>query len=570
MPGYNFALPLTQQPYSRDPNVRKDIINHHNAITILAQRVSNDAPLERFVRLTTQTDIDNMQAIHDALKAAGGGYMEIAYGVYTPITPVNVDVTLVGIKAGRARFNISGIADNVFWLNLYCGMVTNNDTVEPIVDNLLTYENLHIYGDFAVNAGGTTGPCGIRFNSTLASATIRVQFHRLKIRKCWIALSYYNRCPFIRIRDFHIRQNGKGLVQEAGPTDYTELNTFETGIFDGNDLHISTPGGGYWRFSHTSFDYPWKQTFEILFGAKLILENCHIEFNYGQTAGQTQTPITMGDQNSSFIMHGGTIAYAGTGQNPYWSSLITSSHSSHQIDIDCDISYRLGRLTDTAGYDAWVLAANSSAFPRVRIKAMPFDNGLSHAPAMSFVNDFSASTGMGGILRQGIESPLSELAHRMQYTAGVTVTQVVADENGMTLPNAHPVLRFENTTGLTEKLWITFPVYEPSRRHAWMLFTNMVAAGGSFTVREKQGGFGHKYDGSTFTLVPDARTNYSANTITATGGSSNSWVRRSWKDCNTQSNPNARQMIAEVITIEFDLSLLTGYAYVGKFSYDII
>lgn len=529
-------------------------------------------------RISSNDDLAQLQHKHDYLVSQGGGVLQFDFGYYKAAEgqQVSINTSFVGIRGNNARIDISALTDGQSFLTFYSSLLFNDD---PTVTHNLSADDLYIYADFAINESGSAGPTGVRINSTVTSATMRYQFNRCKIRGCYKGISWANRAPFIKWRDSHIRKNGIGLYQETSPTDFTESNSFTDCIFDGNDVHVYLAGGGVFTMHNTSFDYHYSRAFDIRQGGKILITGGtgHIEFDYGANSGETNSPVLLTNANSAFIMRGGCIAYVGSGQNPYWASFVETSNSSQLVDVTLDRAVKLGRLTDTTGFDAFALSNTTSVTPVVRLNIPPQGIDPNDIPAMSQYVDVTAGYGTGGVLRSGVDDPYNEMIHRMAIVNSpgtVTVASVSATENGVTLKNGQKMIKI-TAAGGGGKVLICFPVLAPQRRHAWEFFTATSTStsvfSGSVTIKERQTGFVGIYDGTTPSLSKDTRgAVYSPTTVTISSANA-TWTRRSWKSCNTSVWPSYRQQSSDIVMVEIDVTGMTdGALYLSHFAYDLI
>src|SRR6185437_11769318 len=196
------------------------------------------------------------------------------------------------------------------------------------------------------------------------------------------------------------------------------------------DYHLYDAGGNLWRFLSCSFDYHNVRAFVITQGCKVWCRDCHIEWNYGATAGQTNEPVLIQNANSCFIFKGGAIVYTGSGQNPLYPSFISANNSSQKINIECDKMVKMGRLTDTLGFDALALTAASGSQPQMRCILDADGVGQKDLPSMTAYTDMIGGVGTGGRLRSGVDQPYNELVHRIGLTGTAAISSVSADENG--------------------------------------------------------------------------------------------------------------------------------------------
>lgn len=504
-----------------------------------------------------------LQTKHDALKAAGGGHIVLEAGAtYTPTQTVTFDTSYCGLRFNGAKVDISGIGSGNFWLTLDATLLTSSDTQAVNRE----FSGGWITGNFVAGAGNSSGVSAFRFNCTTSGASNRVVSRNMRIGKCWRAVSYLNRSYFVRWYDSYFYRNGRALYQEAAPTDFAELDSFINCVIAENDIHLEDAGGNIWKFAYCSFDYHLSRLMNLTQGATCYLTDCHLEWNYGASGGETNTPIALADANTSLYARGGCWSYTGAGQNPNYTSTVSVNNGANIVDIDLDKASKLGRLTDTTGLDALCF---SSTFvdPTIRVKLRSQGGLVSDLPAMTFYADSGANTGIAGTLRNGVDNILNEVSHRAALTGTCALTHVTATENGVSLRNGASMLKI---TGIG-KVILSFPVLEFRRRHAWSFFTNPAFVTGSVTIKERQTGYGQKFDGTTVTNVADVRgAAYSPTTVTVSAGS-NAWTRRSWKDCNTVSLPSRRQDIATIVQIEIDTaSMSAGALYLSHLAFDTI
>lgn len=523
---------------------------------------STSGIVDSVATLDADFNIDSLQSIHDTLKAGGGGSVRFICDpgtVYTPVLPLTWDITMVGLDLGRATIDISGIGAGNAWITVIASAL---GTDFPDSWWNLGITGGRIKGGFTIGTGASSGVTALRFNATAANSANNCVIRGVHIEQCYKALSFHSQSYLVKFYDLVINYNGIGLFNESGGVLPSENNVFVNALFGRNDVHINDVQGNIWRFYGTSFDYHSSQCFIMGGGCRITLTDCHLEFNYGANSGENLTPITLTGASTAFNMRGGRIYYNDSGQNPFWTSLISSDNGGHQIIVKPDKVFRLGRLTDTAGFDTLV-GTTSNAGPYVEFECRSDNAAVSDTPAMTFVSD----SGVGGLTRNGTDDPYNELAHHTSTTLTAAIARVTASENGVTLKNTKNMLKISGIG----KVNICLPNEPSLRRKAWMFFTNAAFVTGSVTIKERVTSYGTKYDGTTVTNVVDTRGTLYAPTTVTLGATADTWIRRSWKDCNTGIVPNTRQFMSSLCMIEIDTTLLTaGALYLSYFAYDLI
>jgi len=143
--------------------------------------------------------------------------------------------------------------------------------------------------------------------------------------------------------------------------------------------------------------------------------------------------------------------------------------------------------------------------------------------------------------------------------SGAGVTNVTADENGMTRKNGRNCIK-PATVGAGAKWLLSFEI-EDGKWPIWSVFVNTVAMTGSFTVKERTTGFQRSFDGSrVMHKSHGVGAQYSATTKTVSAVATDQWVELSWKDCRTEFSTATQMKGANVVTVEFDFSGVTGGA----------
>lgn len=506
--------------------------------------------------------VSEIQDAHDELVRLGGGQLhfvpQLEY-VWKDTDPsINIDSTYVDLYFHRSKHNLSACADGFEAFKFA-------STVTGVGDN---YALRCIYDPwfFTDRAGelSDTGPTAFRFDSPTVGSYNRLQIYRARIKGMRRGISIGSRSYFVRMYNPHISRCRHAFYQSASPADFAEMVTIEGGVIDDNYSHVTDIGGQQWRFNNTSFDYHKGYVFDLSAGSKVLGTGIHVEWSYGASGGETNSPIRMVGANCAVVADGSSaFIYVGAGQNPNYPALASMDNSSQKLILSLTKGSKLGRLTDTTGFDALAITTTSTS-PYVSLRMQPDGSAVSDAPAMTLVSE---AAGVMGQLRNGIDNPFNELTHRIALTGAAAISSVTVDENGVTRKAAKNMLKI---TG-QGKVLIAFPQTEGNRRHAWCLFTNPAFVTGSATVRERQTGFSPKFDGTTVTFAADTRgAQYSPTTVTVSAGA-DAWTRRSWKDCNTGLYPSHRSNAAGVILIEIDTALMTaGALYLSHVGFDLI
>lgn len=500
-----------------------------------------------------------LQAAHDALKSAGGGHIELEAGAaYAPTLPLSVDASFVGIRFNGAYLDISAIGSGNTWLTVWSSKAPNGSDPGAV--------NREFSGAWIYGGGSTGGVTAIRFNSDVASSAVRIVCRNMRFRGLGKGVSFGSRSYFVFFYDSYFHNCAIAVYQSSSPTSFAEKNSFTNCVFADNDTHFDDRGGNVWKLISCSLDYHKVQLCYLTSGASINMVDCHLEWDYGETAGQTTPPIQLVGPNCSFTMNGGAIWYAGASKNPYYTSIVSLNNSAQFVDVRLDKAAYLGRVGNTTSLDCFSYAS-SLVFPYVRLRANSLGQSSADLPSMTHYAEDGTGAGQGGLLRNGLDNPNSELAHRIGVTGSSAVAHVASSENGVTIKNSSGMLKL---TG-TGKVLISFPVFEPLRRHVWSFFTNPAYMTGSVTIKERVTGFGTKFTGTTITPTADTRGAVYGNTTITVSAGADAWTRRSWRDANAGFTPSARQSMATVVIIEIDMaSMSAGALYLSHFAYDVM
>lgn len=583
-----------------DPAIARKWIADGFASLDLDRAQGNEHPEMSLCAYTWQ----EIQPKHDLLKSLGGGTLHLVpnatYTVpasaanagnaqtnsvgYTPVGAFNIDEAYVSFEGNRAIVDISALGNGKVGFHLYSSQLLH-DATKNIFNR--TFGNFMIVGgDYSTAWSTTTGPTAILCHSDpgaddgtygVTNTSVRVQIERMNIQSCLKGIAFRSSSYCVRVRDSHIVRNRFGAFNESNQYDYAEKNVFEDVVFAENYAHIydntSPVRPQVWTTANCQFDYHQGYLF-YLNGAKVYWSSSHGEWGYGESAGQTNCPITLTGSNAGVWMRGGTLAYTGAGQNPNYEATFQADNGAQFLDIVLDKAFQMGRVGNTTSYDAWVtcVGGTSGSF---KFRVDPDGPLVTDVPAMTYMSD----NGQGGMMRHGIQFPYSsELAHRIMTTGSAVVSQVSATENGVTQKASQPMVKIVGAG----KVFISLPIFEPRRRHAWEFFTATSTStsvfAGTVTIKERREGLAIRLDGSVApntspggALVTDPRgVDYSGAGVSITTANA-TWTRRSWKDCNSVFLPDARMNMSNVLVIEIDTTAMSaGAIYLSHFGFDLI
>lgn len=524
--------------------------------------ITRTAPsLESSILITTgKGEQEILRAQETLLDRGPTGTLEFEQGgAYTITDTITLDSQRISIRGNEAKWTESGFLTEKPILRL--------DNTLSIADSFVgmrKISNLHIRGRIPVSGDSRDNVAtGIYSHSSTSSASIRVLLDSVTVQGCGKGIVLGSRTYFLRGIGVEVFRCKFGLFQEAGASDFAENVVFSHSTIFNNDCHLKDLAGQRWKFYGTSFDFHGDPTgnrvtaddmiFDLRAGSELELYGCHLEFDYGDTAGQTNAPITLVGANTKFSMIGGKI-YNGGSQDPLWPHFIKTESSAQTVNLDNVQLRHMGRVGNATHDDSLVGGTSTdnngtSAGVNTRLlRVVGVDKtDLPAVPGYTWGSQF---------LRSGVDDPHTELVSRIAVTGTAAISKVTGTENGVTPRNG--VGSMLKITG-AGKVIISFPIYEVKRRHAWSMFFNALAAGGTITVRERQSTVNQKWDGSTgLTVAADTRNFYSNTTVTLTTGV-DSWNRTSWKDVVTDA-VLAPRMNNAMFAIEIDTTSMTGTA----------
>lgn len=486
------------------------------------------------------------------------------FGRYTIGDTVRVETSVIGVRGNRAIWDAPNLSAGQFalWLdNTKNGDVGAGNGFGryggPMeVADLEIRGNSTTARDYAANA--------VRVHSATTGASVLVSLRNFRTTNFGTGISIGSRAYFLR--GYHVSIGGSmfALIQEAGATDYSEDVAFFGGTFFNSDCLVKTLAGQQLRFFGVSFDYFGDKTgtrvtaddraFDIQAGGLVELERCHVEFDYGHSVGQTNSPVRLAGANSRFIMNGGFFGSLNTTQQPLYETPISTDNAS-QVFVMRDVRMsNMGRKSQVTKDDQLVagsVADNASgSIARVNIdNLIPMNYSRDDLPSVpSYVSGAS-------LFRNGVDAPHTELSIRTSVTGTAAIASTGTTDGAVTARN--------NTGGMMKitgqgKVNITIPSLRADRRTAWALFLNASQAVGTITVKQRDCTAVFKWDGAgALTATQDTRNSYSSATKTITAGGTNQFERVSWKDVHSDAGWSPR-MGGPVFAIEIDTTAMSS------------
>ena len=506
-----------------------------------------------FTAMTAYADAQSYAPVFDL--EAGSSYIVSSTLV--------INMAKMGVRGNGAQISAPSIAAGtpVVWANAY-GVTTDS------------IRRTEFSGLDVIGTGRDFDAVGLRLHSDSAGGTgsVRASIRNVRTRGFKYGVSVKNKAYLSDFQGFDIGQCKYGIYQEASPSDFAENTSFGYGCIHDCDVLVHNLYGNIWRFYATSFDYFGDSTgsrvtaddrlFNLGGGSQLYLDNCHLEWNYGKFAGQTNNPINILNANTALIVNGGRWFYAG-GQVPLYAQPIMTSNSSQMVRMrDVRVAY-LGWTSAVDAVDA-LIGHTAGAAALVQCSGLTSDrasNGDLPA-AVCFAN---------GLLRNGMDDPFQELGFRATFansTAQTSTTlpfgtvSVTATPNGQT-----KCTRLTGPGTATSIVRLSLPVYD-FQMGMWCFFLEGGNGVGSITVRERAtNGILRASTSGVCEVATDGRGVFSSSTKTVTLGTAG-WQRVSWKD--VWSGPNYQQRRAHnYTTIEIDISgMSSGYVMLGDLTYN--
>lgn len=538
------------------------------------------------------TDISQYQTLHDELVALGGGDLHLIPGAtYVPAPGQQVvhDVSLVGLQMNGATIDCSGwygvdqASSTTTWFMNITGSRLKH-AVPPKLVELREIANGTFLGKFTAKSTGDWGPTALWINKSYSddgtghvgdSSTPNCIIRQVMIQGFRRGVEFGSRAYFVRFQNSDINRCWAGIYSGANPKDNAEKDTFQECVIAENRTAVdSTAGAQVYTFTGCSFDFN-EQLFNLALGAKVFLNSCHLEFNYGMNAGETRAPVAITSSSTGIwgrncvLAYNDTIHSAPNNQNPAWTSFATMDNGAQVFDMEFSKVDRMGRIGNTTGFDAWV-TVSGNVQPMVRVKCDVVGIAVTDVPCMTSVAE---SFGSVGILRQGCGYPFIQLNNVTARTGTASaLAHVAADENGVTRKNGLPMVKLQNGTPLSSALYyISFPAKNFNARHVWSwLFDTRAITVGAPVVKEMLATFAPKFDGTTVTWgpAPDSPTYSNASGVTLAAGQS--WTRHSWKDHAPSFYPSLRSNPCDVITLVIDMTSCTGPLYLSHIGFDVM
>lgn len=498
----------------------------------------------------------------DAVLVVDGGC------VYQIDQPIIVDASRVSINWNGATLDCSQLPAGQIAFSILSTDVTPERRYprNNYMSNFLIVGNVDQGRDFDATA--------LYLSADVESASVRFKLEHFSATAFKYGVRIKNRAYFTALESFQIYRCGFCLQQDSGASDFAECVSISDGRLFNSDCLVRDLGGQRLKFSMCSFDFHGDATgtriraddriFDLRNGSQVELYGCHIEWAYGDVAGQTNAPIKLQGANTRFVMFGGKI-YKGHGQNPYYGSVFESDNASQWIVLDSVHMVKLGRIGNSTHNDCLVNGSNANnagTVGRVVIRnAMPDVVTKDDLPS-TISYTYGAS-----LLRQGVEDPFAELGPRISVTGSATAVSVNSPDGGISARSnvSNKMIKIQGQGTVL----ISFPIVEPLIRHAWSMFLEASLAVGSFTVRERHSTAVTKWNGSTLVTAADTRNSYSGVTHSVTGGSAG-WNRVSWKDTASITVQSPR-MNNDVFAIEINTASLTsGAIYISDFGYGLM
>lgn len=489
------------------------------------------------------------------------------FGTYSIGDTVTLETSVCSLTGNRAIWNAPSLSAGKFSL-----LLTNTKNGDPgAASGFGRYGAPAEVSNLEIRGNSTSGrdyvANGIRAHSDTNGSSVLCALRNVRVNNFGTTMSIGSRAYFLR--GYNVSMGGAKfvLLQEAGATDYSENVAFFGGSFFNSDCLVKTLAGQQLRLFGVSLDYFGDKTgarvtsddrlLDIQAGGLLELFSCHLEFDYGNNAGQTNSPIRLTGANSRLVMHGGFFGSLNTTQQPLYETPISTDNSSQHVVLrDVRLSY-MGRKNQPTKDDQLVggsVADNASgAIARVSVdNLIPQNYSKDDIPSViSYVSGPS-------LLRNGVDAPHTELNIRTSVTGTAAIASTTTTDGAVTARNSTGAMMKITGAG---KVNITLTSLRVDRRTAWALFLNTSQAVGTVTVKQRDSTVAQKWDGaSALTAVQDTRNAYSSATKSITCGGANQFERVSWKDVHSDPAWSPRMGSGSVFAIEIDTSAMTSGA----------
>ena len=390
----------------------------------------------------------------------------------------------------------------------------------------------------------------------------------------WKSASYFTKffgCEFVRAYQC--------FDSLTGSVDFAEQIEFDTCLAGENRVvwgPCASLAGQIYNFRGGSIDYN-DRISNTDNGTRVYLhDKTHIEWIYGNSAGQTLEPFKMSGAEGYF---GGSCSMIYTGTNaPNYISMCVSDNSTNQFNFEVFSARNIGRTADRKSLDSFHRNLGGVG-AQVCVKMWSPSQKPYDFPAMTTVSEAAGSYGM---IRGGIGAPGPGLIHIIGKSGtAVAVSELNITDNGVNRKStsaeagsvAQPMLRFQNSTpGTAAKYYICFPKYERGAKAAWSAFFNTFAiTAGSVVIKERRNGPAAVFDGTSVTFAyPSDGANYHPGTITLTSASSvngDDWNRYDYRDTATAAAGGAQVQVRHDMTfldiVEIDMTNATGFLYMS-------
>lgn len=466
-----------------------------------------------------------------------GGNVVLDGGEYLlPSTGWNVEAGLINIQGNNSSLNISGVDD------ANPGLLLTN-TLGDNFPRRRTFNDFQLTGDIATGRAGNK--TGIRVNSA-PGRSVRAELSNVDVRYVKTGVSIGSAAYFLVFDNFQAQQCNICVRQESGAADNKENVVFLKSYLFNSDTLLQDNYGQIFRMYGCSLDFGGTLVdVNNTTAGHLELYGCHIEFDYGKNAGETNCPIRIaGNTAYHFKMFGGAIFYNdGTNaRNPAWPALFQTASQNHMVLLRDVRAVSLGRietnrtaqdcLSNPVSDQAGIFIVQNLHSTDFQLKDLPaaigYRNSIDtstansrdpylefmHRTSWSTANYYNVTTTQGSTtatVPSTVGMTTGQLLNGNQYiTANTSIT--VVDGTTITLSAAASGTGTASTmvstvapTRITTTdnsvvpnssgaMWkipagcgvvrVALKNYDPRRRLAWSMFTNGSAAVGNVYIRE--------------------------------------------------------------------------------------
>ena len=489
------------------------------------------------------------------------------FGTYTIGDTVTLEVGVCSIRGNRAIWNAPSLTSGKYALHL-----TNTKNGDAgAASGFGRYGCPSEVSDLEIRGNSTSGrdyvANGVRAHTDSNGSSVLVALRNMRVTNFGTGLAIGSRAYFLRGYNTSIGQCAFGLIQEGGSTDYSENIAFYGGTIFNSDCLVKTLSGQQIRMFGVSLDYFGDPTgarqtandrlIDLQAGGLLELYACHLEFDYGHTAGQTNSPIRLTGANSRFVMHGGFFGTLNATQQPLYATPISTDNAS-QVVVMRDV--RLGGVgrKSQITHDDQLVGGSAASNTGGVIASVQCENLMPYSYSINDIPSVVGYTSGPSLLRNGVDAPHTELSIRTSVTGTATIASTTTTDGAVTARNAIGAMMKITGQG---KVNITIPSMRVDRRTAWSLFLNSSQAVGTVTVKQRDCTAVWKWDGSgALTATQDTRNSYSSATKSVTCGGTNQFERVSWKDVHSDPAWSPRMGSGPVFAIEIDTTAMSSGA----------